>query len=164
MDYKLWGSLCPVGDKVLKWALLNSVYYTTYVLSTWRWKERDTPVWSCVVVSMFSYWGSTHGNLNPDPMWIRDPFPKTTLPPHGLDLDPSCVLYCVTVLQDIVWDPVHQCNMRMCTIWSLCETTLNLYRWFGSSESSFSACVESPIVNNSNEFVSLFHFQQVSVI
>ena len=37
------------------------------------------------------YWGSPHGTLDPDPMRIGDPHPKTTLPPHGLDPDPSCV-------------------------------------------------------------------------
>ena len=38
--------------------------------------------------------GSPHGTLGSDPMRIGDPDPKTVLPPHGLDLDLSCVLCC----------------------------------------------------------------------
>ena len=34
--------------------------------------------------------------LDPNPMLIGDPDSKTTLPPHGLDSDLSCVLCCVT--------------------------------------------------------------------
>ena len=45
-----------------------------------------------------------------NPMRIGDLDPKTTLPPHGLDTDPSCVLYCVTVLRGSARDPVQQCN------------------------------------------------------
>ena len=49
---------------------------------------------------------------HPDPMRIGDPDPKTTLPPHGFNLDPSCMLCCVTVLRNSVWNPVQQCNAR----------------------------------------------------
>ena len=44
-----------------------------------------------------SQWGSPHKTLDPHPMRIGDLDSKTTLPPQGLDPDPSRVLCCVTV-------------------------------------------------------------------
>ena len=38
-----------------------------------------------------SYWDSSHRTLDLDPMWMGDLDPKTTLPPHSLDADPSWV-------------------------------------------------------------------------
>ena len=44
-------------------------------------------------------------------------------------------------------DPVHKCNARsLRCVWSSRETTLNPDWGSGSSESGFSACVESPII------------------
>ena len=56
-----------------------------------------TPPLSQVTVNGSEYRGSPHGTLDPHPMRIGDPDSKTTLPPHGLDPDLSCVLCCVTV-------------------------------------------------------------------
>ena len=50
-------------------------------------------------------WVSPHGTLDPNPMRIGDPDSKTTLPPHGLDPDQSCVLCCVTA-------PVRVCEFQ----------------------------------------------------
>ena len=58
-------------------------------------------------LKFYEQWGSPHGALDPDPMWIEDPDQKTTLPPHGLDLDPSSVLCCVTVREI---NPAVQCT------------------------------------------------------
>ena len=52
------------------------------------------------------------------------------------------------VLRDSAWDPVKQCNARsLRAVWSSRATTLNPDRGSGSSESVFSARVESPIVS-----------------
>ena len=54
-------------------------------------------------------------------MRIGDPDSKTTLPPRGLDPDPSSMLCCVTVRE--------QCNVRsLRAVWSSRATTLNLDR------------------------------------
>ena len=91
--------------------------------------------------------GSPHGTLDLDPVFIGDPDPKTTLPPHGLNLDPSCVLCCMTVPRDFSWDSVQQCNARsLRALWNSHDTTLNLIQGSRSSESSFSGRLESPIV------------------
>ena len=45
-------------------------------------------------------WDSPHGTLDPGSMWIGNPDPQTTLPPHGLDPDPSCVL-CYVIVREI---------------------------------------------------------------
>ena len=56
----------------------------------------------------------------------------------------SCMLCCMTVLWDSAWDPVQQCNvLTLPAVWSLRETTLNPDRGSESSESWFSAYVES---------------------
>ena len=44
--------------------------------------------------------GHSTGTLDLDLMWIEDPDPKTTFPPHEVDPDLSRVLWCVTVLRD----------------------------------------------------------------
>ena len=49
------------------------------------------------------------------------------------------------VLRNSAWDAVKQCNAgSLGAVWSLCATTLNPDRESGSSESVFSARVESP--------------------
>ena len=42
-----------------------------------------------------SHWGSPHATMDLDLIRIRDLDPKTTLPPHNLDPDLSCVPCCV---------------------------------------------------------------------
>ena len=64
----------------------------------------------------------------------KDHFASTRL--HGSDLR--------AVLRDSVWDLVQQCSL--CAVWSSRETTLNPDRGSGSSESGFSARVESHIL------------------
>ena len=53
---------------------------------------------------------------------------QTTLLPHGLDLDPSCVLCCVTE---------HRDRSSPAVVWSSRETTLKPNRGSGSSEMRF---------------------------
>ena len=71
-------------------------------------------------------WGFPHGILDLDP--------KTTLPPHSFNPDPSCVLRS---------SPAVQCVQSVCRV-ELTETTLNPDRESESSESAFSARVKSP--------------------
>ena len=52
---------------------------------------------SSLMRALYLQRGSPHGALNPHLMRIGDSDSKTTLPLHGLDPDPSCVLCCVTV-------------------------------------------------------------------
>ena len=83
---------------------------------------------------------------NCDPMQLGDLDPKTTFSPHGLDLDPGCMLCCMFVIRYSARDSFQQCNAHsLCAMWSSCKTTLNPDRGSGSSESGFSAHVESPI-------------------
>ena len=52
------------------------------------------------------YWGFALGTLDPDP--------KTTLPPRGLDLDPSCVMYCVRVREVKSGSAMHvECRVEL---------------------------------------------------
>ena len=73
-------------------------------------------------------------------LWIRiqRPFCLASTRP-----DPSCVVYCVTVHENLV----QQCNTgSLRAVWSSTrETTLNQDRESGSSESGFSARVENPM-------------------
>ena len=64
------------------------------------------------VVQSKAPWGSPHGTLDPNPMRIGDLDSKTTLLPHGLNLDPSCVLCCVTlhVTECVSSSPTVQCT------------------------------------------------------
>ena len=80
-------------------------------------------------------------------MQIEDLDSKTTLSPH-LVLDPRCILCCVTVsLQDSALDPVQQCSgPNLHAMYSSLEVTLSPDLGSGSTESSFSAHVECPIV------------------
>ena len=87
--------------------------------------------------------GSSHGTLDTHPMRIGDPDSKTALPPHDLDSDPSYVLCCVTVRE------IHSSSaMRVVCVpcGALRETTLNPDPGSGSSESVFSARLESPVL------------------
>ena len=69
--------------------------------------------------------------------WSKNHF-ASTRPWSGLELR--------AVLQDSAWDPIQQCNARsLRAVWSSPETMLHQDR-SGSSESGFSACVESPAV------------------
>ena len=120
------------------WFNFEIEHQATYFISWWFELLVFSLDWT---LSDWIYWGSPHGTL--DPHWVRplDPDSKTTLPPHCLDPDPSCVL----CLCDNAWDPVKQCNAHsLRTVWSSRVTTLNPYRGSGSSESVFSACVKSP--------------------
>ena len=48
----------------------------------------------CFDIALYNveYWGSPHRTLDPYLMRIGDPDYRTTLPPHGLDPDLSCML------------------------------------------------------------------------
>ena len=64
------------------------------------------------IVQSKAQWGSPHGTLDPNPMRIGDLGSTTTLSPHGLDLDPSCVLCCVTahIIECVSSSPAVQCT------------------------------------------------------
>ena len=70
-------------------AFLLSVLYGMFPLKMTR------------TLHLLTEWGSPHGTLDPDPMRIGDSDPKTALPPHNLDPDPSCVLCCVGSVREI---------------------------------------------------------------
>ena len=84
-----------VADNHLWWRISKCPPPPTFVTGQIREVTQGLPTMHFFGFTLL--WGSPHGTLDPNLMRIRDLDSKTTLPSYGLDLDPSCVLCCVTV-------------------------------------------------------------------